>query len=66
MSGHTHGKCLHCKVVFRWLGKPLLRSALCPRCQQQLARTAARLVTRMQVIDGEHPLMIAHATEEQP
>lgn len=56
----THGKCTTCDVVFRWTGKPLLRQAVCPRDRTHglLARTAARLVKHMPVVD-EHPLTAA-------
>lgn len=55
----THGKCTRCKVVFRWRGAPLLRDAWCPRDPSHgpLARTAARLVTSMPVVD-EHPAAV--------
>ncbi len=33
------GKCVNCKVGFRWNGKPLVRDAACPTCGTALKRT---------------------------
>jgi len=40
----TAGKCDTCKLYWVWGGNLLLREAKCPRCKEQLSRTAVRLV----------------------
>ncbi len=34
------GKCVNCKVGFRWNGAPLVRDAHCPSCGNPLKRTS--------------------------
>lgn len=50
---HTHGRCRWCKVIWRWLGrKPLVRDAHCHVCGEKLGRTAAALVSKVKILDG--------------
>lgn len=43
---YTHGRCTECgkNVVYRWLGKPLLKNAMCPAHRTPLKRTALALM----------------------
>lgn len=34
------GKCVSCKVIYEWEGKPLLRDSGCPRCASPLRATS--------------------------
>ena len=34
------GKCVSCKVAYRWSGRPLLKQAFCLKCSQPLVRTS--------------------------
>lgn len=41
----TQGKCIDCKIIYTWSGKPLLRDANCNICKKKLERTTHRLGT---------------------
>ena len=34
------GKCVHCRLGYKWRGRPLLRKAVCPVCGDHLRRTS--------------------------
>lgn len=36
----TNGKCMICKLFYRWIAPPLLREACCPKCNHRLERSA--------------------------
>ena len=48
----TQGDCSRCKVRFVWPGLPLLRDAICPRCDARLQSITRRL---RWPIAHEHP-----------
>jgi len=39
----TQGKCVGCRIIYRWAGTPLLRDAYCIHCRKALKRHARLL-----------------------
>jgi hypothetical protein len=39
MMREITGRCHRCLIRFTWVGKPLLRNALCPYCSSALQQT---------------------------
>lgn len=37
----TKGRCLRCKRMYQWTGKPRLCDAVCPKCADRLQRCRA-------------------------
>lgn len=57
MRRETQGRCRPCKIAYRWLGKPLLREALCPKCSRPLARTTGDLTKVPWLYEAPHRLV---------
>jgi hypothetical protein len=49
------GKCVPCKVIYVWSGKPRLREALCPECRAELVLTSS--LSKLPRITDKHPLL---------